>query len=125
MTIIHPNPNLQKLEREHSQLEQSILQILQQSTNADDTELRNQLLYTPAQFWPERLSQYCPSFVSASRRRLEQVQAAISQIKLGIYGICADCEAVIEAERLKQDPATQRCEACDKKAQEHAPELRC
>ena len=124
MTILHPTPNLEKLEWEHSQLEQSILQILQQSTNADDTRLRNQLLQTPAQLWPESLSQYCPSFLAAPKRRLEKVQAAISQIKLGIYGICADCEEQIEAERLEFDPASQRCKACDKKAQEQAPELR-
>ena len=119
MTIFHFNPNLQKLELENRQLEQSILQILQQSTNADDTELHKELLHTPAQLWPERLSHYCPSFAAATKRRLEQVQAAISQIKLGIYGTCADCEAVIGAERLMQDPALQRCEACDKKAQQH------
>jgi DnaK suppressor protein len=117
MTILHPNPNLQKLECEHSQLEHKILQILQQSSNADDAELRIKLLQTPAQLWPERLSQYCPSFVLESKRRLEKVQAAISQIKLGIYGICADCEATIEADRLAQDPACQRCKHCDEKAQ--------
>jgi RNA polymerase-binding transcription factor DksA len=124
MTILHPNHNLQKLEAEHVQLEQSILQILQQSTNADDAELRNQLLHTPAQLWPESLSRYCPSFLAAPKRRLEKVQAAISQIKLGFYGICADCEAQIEPERLELDPASQRCKACDQKALEQAPELR-
>lgn len=124
MTIIDPNTNLQKLELENSQLEQSILQILQQSTNADDTQLRDELLRTPTQLWPECLSRYCPSFASGPKRRLEQVQAAISQIKLGIYGICADCEAIIEAHRLEQDPASQRCQRCDAKAQDHHPELR-
>lgn len=122
MTILHPQPNLQKLESENSQLEHSILQILLQSSNEDDLELRNELLSTPAQLWPERLSRYCPSFISASKHRLEQVQAAISQIRLGIYGICADCEEVIETERLQQDPASQRCSACDKKLRSITPE---
>lgn len=119
MTILHPHPNLQKLELENSQLEQSILQTLLNSSNQDDRTLHDELMQTQTQLWPERLSRYCPSFLSVSKHRLELVQAAISQIKLGIYGVCADCEDSIEAERLQQDPASQRCSACDKKTQQH------
>lgn len=123
MTILHPHPNLQKLELEHRQLEQHILWSLQHSSNTDDGKLYHLLLQTPPQLWPESLSRYCPSFVATARHRLEKVQAAISQIKLGIYGVCADCEAQIEAERLACDPATQRCKVCAAKAQDIPPAL--
>ncbi|WP_064602572.1 TraR/DksA C4-type zinc finger protein [Photobacterium sp. J15] len=44
--------------------------------------------------------------------RMEKVDAAVCSIKLGMYGLCVDCEEEIEMEDLQADPAQPRCRAC-------------
>lgn len=57
--------------------------------------------------------------------RLMRLDAALCQLDLGLYGLCSDCEAEIEAERLVQDPTEQRCHQCAEHYQhEHRHELR-
>jgi DnaK suppressor protein len=112
-----------QLEQENLQLELSIVVYLQQSPNSQDQLLLNKLRSVPTALWPEQLGTCYPTYLSDSKHRLEQLQAALSQLKLGTYGICADCEAEIEAELLQQDLAAQRCRACEKKAQARQPEL--
>ena len=41
-----------------------------------------------------------------------RIEAAIDRCRAGSYGICCRCEAEIEAERLRADPATPFCTAC-------------
>ncbi|WP_432452775.1 MULTISPECIES: TraR/DksA family transcriptional regulator [unclassified Agarivorans] len=48
-------------------------------------------------------------------KQLKRVDAALCQIDLGLYGLCSDCEEVIEQERLDNDPSTQRCQCCSDK----------
>ncbi|MCL1091315.1 TraR/DksA C4-type zinc finger protein [Shewanella profunda] len=57
--------------------------------------------------------------------QLNKLDAAICQLDLGLYGLCSDCEAEIETERLSQDPTEQRCASCAEHYQhEHRHELR-
>ena len=57
--------------------------------------------------------------------RLTRLDAALCQLDLGLYGLCADCEAEIEPERLLCDPTEQRCCGCDEHFRhEHRHELR-
>lgn len=57
--------------------------------------------------------------------RLMRLDAALCQLDLGLYGLCADCETDIEADRLNQDPTEQRCLACAGQYEhEHRHELR-
>jgi DnaK suppressor protein len=61
-----------------------------------------------------------PQFV-----HLVRVDAALCQLDLGLYGLCSDCEAEIEADRLRSDPTEQRCASCAEHYQhEHRHELR-
>ncbi|MBM7456995.1 hypothetical protein HNR62_002897 [Oceanisphaera litoralis] len=46
---------------------------------------------------------------------LKQVDAALCQWQLGLYGLCSDCEAVLPREQLWQDPCRQRCDPCEQK----------
>ncbi|MBQ4833255.1 conjugal transfer protein TraR [Pseudoalteromonas sp. MMG010] len=48
-------------------------------------------------------------------KRLMQLEAAISQHEIGLYGVCADCEQPIEQSRLNIDLACQRCIKCEEK----------
>ncbi|SMY33000.1 RNA polymerase-binding transcription factor DksA [Photobacterium malacitanum] len=51
--------------------------------------------------------------------RLEKVDAAVCSFKLGMYGLCADCEEEIEYSDLEQDPAQPRCKACREHSRYH------
>ncbi|RTR39428.1 TraR/DksA family transcriptional regulator [Shewanella canadensis] len=57
--------------------------------------------------------------------KLTKLDAAICQLDIGLYGLCSDCESVIEPERLAKDPIEQRCENCAEQYEhEHRQELR-
>ncbi|GDY27513.1 MULTISPECIES: TraR/DksA family transcriptional regulator [unclassified Agarivorans] len=55
------------------------------------------------------------SELNAQLKQLKRVDAALCQIDLGLYGLCSDCEEVIELDRLASDPSTQRCQRCSDK----------
>ena len=43
---------------------------------------------------------------------MTMLEAAVSQIDIGQYGYCCDCEEKIATALLQKDPATQRCTKC-------------
>ncbi|MFW6027781.1 MAG: TraR/DksA family transcriptional regulator [bacterium] len=45
-------------------------------------------------------------------QRLKLIDAALSRIKNGEYGICTECDEDIPAKRLEVDPAFARCVDC-------------
>lgn len=47
--------------------------------------------------------------------KIKNIDAALTNIEIGIYGICADCEEDIEIAQLKLNPTQQRCPLCDAK----------
>lgn len=51
--------------------------------------------------------------------RMEMVDAAVCALKLGMYGLCADCEETIELHELEADPAQPRCHACRRHSRYH------
>ncbi|KPU82696.1 hypothetical protein JI57_03680 [Psychromonas sp. PRT-SC03] len=46
---------------------------------------------------------------------LKNIDAALSNLHLGMFGVCSDCEEEIELERLKEDATQQRCQRCAEK----------
>ncbi|GGB51243.1 hypothetical protein GCM10011502_25440 [Oceanisphaera marina] len=48
-------------------------------------------------------------------KQLKQLDAALCQQQLGLYGLCSDCEAELTFEQLYQDPCRQRCTPCEQK----------
>ncbi|MGO2088014.1 MAG: transcriptional regulator, TraR/DksA family protein [Oceanisphaera sp.] len=56
--------------------------------------------------WPQLLPQI---------EQLKQIDAALCQQQLGLYGLCSDCEVEIPREQLYQDPCRQRCSVCHAK----------
>lgn len=43
---------------------------------------------------------------------IRSIEAAFRRIDMGNYGVCHDCHGDIGYERLKRQPAAQRCVAC-------------
>ncbi|MCH8538216.1 MAG: conjugal transfer protein TraR [Alkalimonas sp.] len=97
---------------EQQQLQQQIQDFLNQQDRAEFQQLRLQLMQLSLARWPEVLLHWHTPELSVSGKRLEAVQAALSQMEMGLYGICCDCELIIENQRLEQDPAEQRCGQC-------------
>ncbi|GHA48267.1 hypothetical protein GCM10007086_22450 [Photobacterium aphoticum] len=51
--------------------------------------------------------------------RMEKVDAAVCSIKLGMYGLCVDCEEEIAMNDLEDDPAQPRCQDCREHSRYH------
>lgn len=51
------------------------------------------------------------------RQQLVEVEAALSRIGAGTYGVCEDCHEKIDAERLRALPRARRCLACQRRAE--------
>ena len=63
-------------------------------------------------------SSFIPSLFDLAMK-MEKVDAAVCSIKLGMYGLCVDCEEEIELDELQADPAQPRCHACREHSRYH------
>ncbi|ALZ74501.1 hypothetical protein ATY27_01155 [Rheinheimera sp. F8] len=103
-----------QLQQELQQLRQDIFAYLQRDHAGEFDHLLLQLEHQALSHWPELLQHWLTPELEQKTRRLELVQAALSQMDMGLYGLCSDCEARIERELLQQDPARQRCARCER-----------
>jgi len=99
-------------------LRNEIFSYLQIDHSDEYGKLRIQLEHQPLSHWPELLRHWLTPELENRSRRLELVQAALSQMDMGLYGLCSDCESRIERELLMADPARQRCAHCESKHNE-------
>lgn len=104
-----------RLQLELNRLQHSIVQLLQQENHAAEAALALRLQQQPVSSWPDLLTANKPWCIRQQLERLEAVIAALSQIELKLYGVCSDCEAQIEQERLELDAASQRCTQCEER----------
>ena len=49
--------------------------------------------------------------------KLTQIEEALDKLEEGTFGVCEDCEDEIETKRLDVSPHTQKCIACQEKAE--------
>lgn len=105
----------QQLLNEYQQLQQNLYQQLAASTEPDAKQLLSSLEFKPVSQWVELVRSAELGLCRRSVDRLEKVEAALCQFDLGLYGYCADCEQIIDQQRLTQDPAEQRCAHCSSK----------
>lgn len=108
-----------QLLEEVQQQRAAIYQYLQQGQQAQYSDLLLKLETHPLSHWPELLNQWLTPELEAKTRRLEAIQAALSQMDMGLYGLCCDCDSRIERHLLQQDPARQRCAHCEQKYKEN------
>lgn len=105
-----------RLEQEHaalySELKQEMLlnTLLPSSAAIEGAELSDLIVMAKSSFIPNLFD---------LATRLEKVDAAICSIKLGMYGLCADCEDEINIEDLETDPAQPRCQHCREHSRYH------
>lgn len=104
-----------RLQQELFLVRQDILLYLQRAPANEFRSLIAELEDRALSHWPEMLRSCLTPELDAKNRRLEQLQAALSQMDMGLYGLCCDCDARIERELLTADPARQRCQRCEAK----------
>ena len=95
-------------------LQTQILDYLAQDHAGEYVQLRQQLSNQSLGHWPDLLRKWLTPELQAKTQRLELIQAALSQMDMGLYGLCSDCECRIEKGLLIKDPARQRCGQCEK-----------
>ncbi len=90
-----------------------ISQYLQQHPQPEHSAVQLQLELRPISYWPELLQPLMTPELKQITTRLEALQASISLIDMGLYGLCSDCECRIEHQLQKIDPTRQRCRSCE------------
>ncbi|MGO1245969.1 MAG: transcriptional regulator, TraR/DksA family protein [Oceanisphaera sp.] len=107
-----------------SQLEQRLLtqasvirQAFVQAVYALDPMLAQQLHKLTPDDWADQASLGLWTQLQPHIKQLKQVDAALCQQQLGLYGLCSDCETELSHELLYQDPCRQRCVQCEAKYQ--------
>ncbi|MGF1724195.1 conjugal transfer protein TraR [Photobacterium nomapromontoriensis] len=99
----------QRLEQEHTMLARELKHelllntLVPSATAIEDAELGELILMAKSSFIPNLFD---------IAMRMEKVDAAVCSIKLGMYGLCVDCEEEIALADLDNDPAQPRCHSC-------------
>lgn len=52
------------------------------------------------------------------KTQIQNIDAALQGIELGLYGLCSDCEEALAVEELFKCPTKQRCPTCEIKYQQ-------
>jgi RNA polymerase-binding transcription factor len=72
----------------------------------------------------EALREQVGDVAEAEERRdvdeLGRVQGALRRLEAGVYGDCVDCGAPSGLERLRVQPAAERCASCQRTAEQRA-----
>lgn len=102
----------QTLKRERKILQDEILFFLKQSNLASHQKLALKLVDSCKNKWVEILWPQMSEEIKPIVKSLDRVEASLSQIELGLFGLCADCEVEIDKTILFRNPSHQRCDAC-------------
>ena len=102
-----------RLVAEANRRRQAFLQALQ----ALDTKLALQLQQLSPDEWADHCALSAWPQLQPHIKQLKQLDAALCQQQLGLYGLCSDCETELTFELLYQDPCRQRCTPCEQKYQ--------
>ena len=86
-----------------------------QAVQALDSELARQLNALSPDEWADVGALCAWPQLQPHIKQLQQVDAALCQQQLGLYGLCSDCEDELSRELLYQDPCRQRCSLCHSK----------
>lgn len=104
----------QRLINEIEEVKLTILNLLSQSAHLSHQHLLSLLTQTANAEWLDLAAQKLGPEYDEYIQRMTTLEAAVSQIEIGQYGYCCDCEEPITTTLLELDPATQRCEQCAK-----------
>ena len=61
--------------------------------------------------------EYAMNYLQRNSKRLREVRAALSRMDAGTYGICVECEEIVNLKRLQAVPWTSTCIVCQEAAE--------
>ena len=101
-----------RLHDELTQVKSNILVMLSKSPHPAHQGLITTLKHTANNEWLDLAAKRLGPEYANLINRMTMLEAAVSQIYIGQYGYCCDCEEKIATALLQKDPATQRCTKC-------------
>ncbi len=102
----------QTLERERKILQNELLFFLRQTPLVSHKELAEKLKQKDKNSWIDLLHGVTIEEIRPIIKSLDKVEASLSQMEMGLYGVCAECEKPIANEILFRNPSHQRCDSC-------------
>jgi RNA polymerase-binding protein DksA len=94
------------------QLRQDVLEHLQEADDNNVAELYGRVHDSGEESIADLLSDMNFINIEQEAREVAALEAALQRIHSGTYGRCVDCGDEIEMERLKANPAADRCFDC-------------
>lgn len=110
----HTNQYHLKVYSELTLIRSQLLARLHTSSEAAHHSVLTLLQSTEPTLWIELLTHKIGPEYQPLIARLNTLEAALSQVEIGQYGYCCDCEEKIDEQTLNLDPAAQRCKHCQR-----------
>jgi DnaK suppressor protein len=112
-----------------TQLEQQMIarratlrdEVLGHLGNSDDrelAELHGQVHDSGEESLADLLADINIKTIEQQGREIAAIEAALLRIRQGTYGVCQQCGVEIGEQRLRANPAAERCIACQEKAED-------
>lgn len=94
-------------------LRADIYDILQNSTHSSHHLVATQLQKLCNDQLLDLLLKIELPLISHKTDKIKNIDAALNNIDIAMFGLCSDCEEPIEIERLNENPTIQRCLSCE------------
>ncbi|MCW8995860.1 MAG: molecular chaperone DnaK [Psychromonas sp.] len=104
-----------ELSNSFEKLRQEIIDISMSSSDTSIPLTAEQLQTVSADELIELAGHFEIPSVSHKIALMKCIDAALNNLQIGMFGLCADCESEIAINDLNLDPTRQRCTVCDKK----------
>ena len=108
----------QLLRRDHEQLGRRLHALTAQAAETA-TPASREVTDTKDGAQVEQLDETLSAQISGLRQRLTAVDAALTRMAGGSYGICQGCGKAIGAARLRIEPSASRCLTCQEQKEHH------
>jgi len=101
------------------QLRGEVLDHLNGIEDSAMTELHGQVHDSGEESIADMLADVSIASLEQQSREIAALESALARIRSGRYGVCVDCEIDIEIERLRANPAAERCYDCQAKKEDN------
>lgn len=101
------------------QLRRDVLEHLAGIEDGSMTELHGQVHDSGEESIADMLADVSIASLEQESREIAALESALLRIRSGGYGVCVDCETDIEIERLRANPAAERCYECQAKKEDN------
>ena len=101
-----------RLQLRHMQLRNEIVEALRDSEREDYAELAGRVHDRQDEALADLLTDVRLASMERDLAELRDIEAALVRMHAGSYGVCVECGAAVDPERLEAYPTAKRCFAC-------------